>query len=309
MSDLFRGQHPIHSTKNFLDFCEKQVIETIMALDSGLLSIRRERSLKKVTDGPASNRDLVMCRIPTAFSRFMTIFFVLLSLHLTSSAGWTTVDTKLHNSDFNLNKGRQEFERGSYAVAVKTLTDSIKANPAMAEAYFLRAKSLDMLGQPIRALKDISKYIELKPQDPKGHILKGDVNNFNMDHREAIDCYSHAIRLDPRSANARIGRGLAYSALERYDLAIKDYEDVLKENRLHHEALTNLGVVLALSGKPDEALKKLTEALALERDLEWRSRLNKMIDEIAQTQARGSIKKMNRSPFSQTPKPLLEKPW
>ena len=239
----------------------------------------------------------------------MTIFLALLAFYMTNSAAWATVDTKLSGSDSNLSKGRQEFEKGSYAAAVKTLSDSIKVNPAMAEAYFLRAKSLDMLGQPIRALKDVSKYIELKPNDPKGYILKGDINNFNMDHREAIECYSNALRLDPRSMNARIGRGLAYAALERYDLAIKDYEDVLKENRLHHEALANLGVALALSGHPDEALKKLTEALALERDLDWRARLNRMIDEISQSQAKADTRKVNKSPFSQTPNRLLDKPW
>lgn len=280
-----------------------------MTLGIRLLSLNRKDLFKKETDNTTPHLGPTASPIPTALYGLITILLVLLSIHLTNSTGWTTVDANLQNGDSLLNKGRHEFEKGSYATAVKTLTDSIKANPGIAEAYFIRAKSLDMLGQPIRALKDLSKYIELKPQDPKGHILKGDVNNFNMDHREAIECYSHALRLDSRSLNARLGRGLAYAALERYDLAIKDYEDVLKENRLHHEALTNLGVALALSGKPDDALKKLTEALALERDLEWRSRLNKMIDEIAQSQAKENIKKMNRSPFSQTPKPLLEKPW
>lgn len=309
MSILFRGATSTHSTKNFLDFCEKQVIETFMTLDTRLFSFHGKDLPKTESDNTTHHWGPIAARIPTALSRLITILLVMLSLHLTNSSGWTTVDANFQNSDSNLSKGRQEFEKGSYAAAIKTLTDSIKANPGMAEAYFFRAKSLDMLGQPMRALKDLAKYIELKPQDPKGHILKGDVNNFNMDHREAIECYSHALRLDSRSVNARLGRGLAYAALERYDLAIKDYEDVLKENSLHHEALTNLGVALALSGKPDDALKKLTEALALERDLEWRSRLNKMIDEIAQSQAKENIKKMNRSPFSQTPKPLLEKPW
>lgn len=280
-----------------------------MALYYAQLSLKNKSSVNEVCDDLPSNRFLVMSCVLIGFSIFLTIFLALLAFHMTNSAAWATVDTKLSGSDSNLSKGRQEFEKGSYAAAIKTLSDSIKVNPAMAEAYFLRAKSLDMLGQPIRALKDVSKYIELKPNDPKGHILKGDINNFNLDHREAIECYSNALRLDSRSMNARIGRGLAYAALERYDLAIKDYEDVLKENRLHHEALANLGVALALSGHPDEALKKLTEALALERDLDWRARLNKMIDEISQSQAKADTKKVNKSPFSQTPNRLLDKPW
>ena len=280
-----------------------------MTLYYALLFLEKKSSLNEGSGHLTLNRFLVTCHVRKAFSSFLTIFMVLLSLHLTNSTGWATVDTKLTGSDSILSKGRQEFEKGSYAAAIKTLSDFIKVNPGIAEAYFLRAKSLDMLGQPIRALKDVSKYIELKPGDPKGYILKGDINNFNLDHREAIDCYSNALRLDPRSMNARIGRGLAYAALERYDLAIRDYEDVLKENRLHHEALANLGVALALSGHPDEALKKLTEALALERDLEWRARLNRMIDEISQSQAKADTKKVNKSPFSQTPNRLLDKPW
>lgn len=232
-----------------------------------------------------------------------------LAFCLFSTVGWAFNDANQAISNEKMSKARQEFEKGQYAAAVKNLTEIIKANPDLAEAYYLRAKSLDMLGQPMRALKDVAKYIELKPQDPKGYILRGDVNNFNLDHREAIDSYNHALRLDSRSISARIGRGLAYAALERYDLAIKDYEDVLKENRFHHEALVNLGVALALSGKSEEALKKLTEALALERDLDWRSRLNKMIDEISQSQAREDPSKTKKSPFNSHPNQLQEKPW
>lgn len=221
--------------------------------------------------------------------------------------GWSTSLVNQKNPDQNLNKGRTEVEKGQYAAAVKTLTETIKLSPGLADAYYLRAKSLDLMGQPMRALKDIGKYIELKPQDPKGYILRGDINNFNLDHREAIESYSLALRFDSRSTNARIGRGLAYTALEKYDLAIKEYQDVIKENRLNLEALGNLGVALALSGRNEEALQKLTEALALERDLEWRSRLKKLIDEISQ--ARSNPSRHHKSPFGKGPTKSPEKPW
>ncbi len=246
---------------------------------------------------------------PKTLRVISSFFYILLSVYISIEPGWTFNGVNDPASNSHINKARHELEKGGYASAVKTLTEAIKTSPDLAEAYFLRAKAFDILGQPMRALKDVTKYIELKPRDPKGYELKGDVNNFNLDHSEAIDSYNNALRLDSRSSGARIGRGLAYAAMEKYDLAIKDYEEVLKNNRLQHEALLNLGVALALSGRPDEALKKLTDALSLERDLDWRSRLNKMIDEISQSQARQPTKKMNVSPFNQAPKSILQKPW
>lgn len=241
---------------------------------------------------------------------YPTTFLLVVCLSMMAfSQSWAAKAVNQFNSQENLNRAKLEVEKRSYAAAVKTLSDILKSNPDLAEAYYLRAKSLDMMGQPMRALKDIGRYIELKPHDSKGYILKGDVNNFNMDHREAIDSYSHALRVDPGSVNALVGRGLAYAALEKYDLAIKDYEEAIKGNRLNLEALTNLGMALALSGKTEEAVQRLTEALALERDLEWRARLNRLIDEISQSLARPSTTKPARSPFRQAPSRLLEKPW
>lgn len=232
---------------------------------------------------------------------------MLILIHHTAQPAWTANSDLRGAPEQYLNKGRADVEKKGYSAAVKPLTEAIKLNPDLAEAYFLRARSFDMIGQPMRALKDVGKYIDLKPHDPKGYILKGDINNFNQDHKEAVDSYSFALRLDSRSVDARIGRGLAYAAMEKYDLAIKDYEDALKDNRLHHEALTNLGIALALSGKPEQALKKLTEALALERDLEWRPRLNRLIDEISQVHAEQS--RQTPPPFKRVPGQLLEKPW
>lgn len=243
----------------------------------------------------------------------VTLFLMIFFLHSSYSCAWSispvtnSVSTNQSIPDQGLNKARSELEKRQYAAAVKSLSDTIRLRPDLAEAYYLRARSLDLMGQPIRALKDINRYIELKPQDPKGYALKGDINNFNLDHREALENYSSALRLDSRMVNARIGRGLAYAALEKYDLAIKDYEDVIKDNKYNHEALSNLGMALALSGKTEEAIQKLTEALALERDLDWRSRIKKLIEEISQVLPESS--QQNKWPVGKAPNQIREKPW
>ncbi len=243
----------------------------------------------------------------------VTFVLMMFFLHNSCSCAWSispfnnSVSTNQSIPDQGLNRARSELEKRQYAAAVKSLTDTIKLRPDLAEAYYLRARSLDMMGQPMRALKDINKYIELKPQDPKGYVLKGDINNFNLDHREALENYSLALKLDSRMVNARVGRGLAYAALEKYDLAIKDYEEVIKENKHHHEALSNLGMALALSGRTEEAIQKLSDALALERDLDWRSRLKKLIDEISQALP-GSYQQ-NKWPSGKAPNQIREKPW
>lgn len=245
--------------------------------------------------------------------RFITVSLTVILLNLSCPPFWLYNSTSFanqpahQNSQNYLAKGRTEFDKGQYSLTVKHLSEALKLDPNLAEAYFHRARALDLLGQPMRALKDVEKYIELSPRDPNGYILRGDINNFNLDHTDAIDSYNQALRIDPRSIDARIGRGLAYTALEKYDLAIKDYEDIIRKNPYNQDALTNLGIALALSGRKKEAIEKLTEALALERNLDWRSRLNKMIDDLSQ--ATTDTLKKQKTPFNNNQNNFLNKPW
>jgi tetratricopeptide (TPR) repeat protein len=115
----------------------------------------------------------------------------------------------------------------------------------------------------------------LRPSSPEGYIRRGDARNFNLDHQSALEDYSTAVKLAPSSLVAHLGRGLAYTGLEKYDLAIKEYQWVLKSEPNNHEALGNIGIACMLAGRRLEAVTYFEKALTVEKDPQWRTRMDK----------------------------------
>ena len=126
-----------------------------------------------------------------------------------------------------ISRAKGFIEKNEFPVAIRYLTEAVKQSPRSVEAYLLRGEAFDKMGFPMKALQDLNRYVELRPHDPQGFIQRADTNNFNLDHKAAIEDYNRALRLVPNSRSAILGRGMAYVGLERYDLAIQDYESVL----------------------------------------------------------------------------------
>jgi tetratricopeptide (TPR) repeat protein len=179
-------------------------------------------------------------------------------------------------------RGKQDLETKRYASAVRSFSAALRRDPAYAEAYLLRGIAQDKLGLTQKALQDFKRYIDLKPKDPEGYIRRGDAKNFNQEHDAAIQDYTTAIKLAPSSPAAYLGRGLAYAALEKYNDAIKDYQWVVKLEPSNTEALANLGVACMLAGRKMESMSYFETALKLEKDPQWRSKIEKWMGRILQ---------------------------
>ena len=83
---------------------------------------------------------------------------------------------------------------------------------------------------------------------------------------EAIAGFSEALRLDPRSAQAYCGLGLAYQQLERWLEAAESFK--IAEELAPDTAVGpfNLGLALAELDRPEEARRALLRAAALAPD-------------------------------------------
>lgn len=75
-------------------------------------------------------------------------------------------------------------------------------------------------------------------------------------YSQAIDDLSMLLEMDPKNKEARISRAVAYQQLEEFPLAIRDYEEVLKENPGSSRAHYNLGMIYAFKlNEPRRALE------------------------------------------------------
>jgi tetratricopeptide (TPR) repeat protein len=180
-----------------------------------------------------------------------------------------------------ISKAKIYMEKNNFPLALRHLNEALKKSPRQAEVYLLRGKTLDRMGLPMKALQDLKKYIELRPQDPAGFIQRADINNFNSDHKAAVQDYNRALRILPNSRAALVGRGLAFAAMGNYDLAIQDYKGSLLRYPRDHEAWANLGMAYHLSGKNQSALESFLKALELEPDRDWRIKIDRIIQQLS----------------------------
>jgi lipoprotein NlpI len=82
--------------------------------------------------------------------------------------------------------------------------------------------------------------------------------------RDAITAFDKAIRLNPRSAEAYQGRGMAYNETGKNEQALKDYDAALALNPQYAEAYFNRGNVYSDLGQHERALKDYDEAVRLD---------------------------------------------
>jgi tetratricopeptide (TPR) repeat protein len=158
-------------------------------------------------------------------------------------------------------EGRQDVQRGAYLKAVRVLTEALQRG-AGNEAYELRARAYEALGNMDSVLKDLDRVIASKPSDPKGYVVRADAENSTKDYDKAILDYDHSIELDPFLVDAYLGRSAAYAAIEKYELSIRDLELALKIDQHNLEALYNIGMVCMVADMPKAGRDYINRTLA-----------------------------------------------
>lgn len=81
--------------------------------------------------------------------------------------------------------------------------------------------------------------------------------------RDAVTAFDKAIQLDPRSADAYLGRGIAYNEMGQNERALKDYDAALALNPQSVEIYFNRGNAYSDLGQHERALKDYDEAIRL----------------------------------------------
>lgn len=226
-----------------------------------------------------------MVRSPSFQTLTVTIAIVALSAvlaHPSTALGApvTLVSSPRDGTLELVERAKHQIGQGKFKTALRSLGIVIRKNPKAAEAYFLRAAAYDRMGLPQSALKDVDRFVDLRPSDPKGYIRRGDIKNFNMQHEQALVDYDKATRLAPSSPSGYLGRGLAHAALGKYDEAIKDYLWVLRLDPDNREVLTNLGIACMLAGKSIQAMTYFEKALSAETNPRWRRQIQEWMSRI-----------------------------
>ena len=81
----------------------------------------------------------------------------------------------------------------------------------------------------MRAIEALNRAIACDPTNARAYLVRGILWWRELDHpRRAVLDLTEAYRLNPRLAEARFNRGVAYQQLREYDKAIADFEAYLE---------------------------------------------------------------------------------
>jgi len=143
---------------------------------------------------------------------------------------FSAVSLSAQNAKTRLENGKQQFEQKKYDAAIQELTEAIKLDPKLAEAYAYRARAYNNKNNFDQGIDDANKAIQLDPKLAIGYFVRGNAYLNKNDYDRAIADYTVAIKLDPKDANVYCNRGFAYDEKEDYDRAIADYNEALRIN-------------------------------------------------------------------------------
>lgn len=99
-------------------------------------------------------------------------------------------------------------------------------------------------------------------QTAESYRLKAAAHFENGRYKEAIAALTLAIKLNPKDVKAWRNRAITYEKTEKFDLAVKDYLEVLKYDR-SGETLGAIGFDYLVLEKYEEARKYLQQAITL----------------------------------------------
>lgn len=111
----------------------------------------------------------------------------------------------------------------------------------------------------------LDAYKRLWNNDPThvGMLIEAANLRAQVDRNAAIELYNDCVRINPNFANCYMNRGLNYTYLKKYDLAIADYDKAIQLCPQYSLALNNRACLYQDLGNYSMALKDHDKAIAL----------------------------------------------
>lgn len=119
------------------------------------------------------------------------------------------------------------------------------------------------------ALKDLSKAVSIRPDEPDVYLSRAGVYHSTGEWERAIADCDCALNLKPSFSQALITRGNAYADLGEDALAISDYSKAIATDSRDYVALYNRGLFYVDKGQFDQAIPDLDRAIREAPEKPW----------------------------------------
>ncbi len=126
---------------------------------------------------------------------------------------------------------RQEYERAVELIGMALSVDP--HNPIYADAYTNRGTAYRALGKNKEAVACYTRAIKLRPDQPETYFNRANAYRALNQGPEALADLERAARLSPNTADAAYNRGLSLSAMHRPHDAIAAFKEALRQKPDH----------------------------------------------------------------------------
>ncbi len=180
-----------------------------------------------------------------------------------------TVALEPDNAMHYFNRGNVYQVKGQYDAALKDYNQAIAINPKYTYAYQMRGNTyLKMRSQDL-ALADYNQALALEPNNAINHYNIGNLLAAIPGRGdEAIEYYNKSIRLNPRYANAYLGRGILEHNRKMFAPALEDFTKCISLDPNFLNAYNSRGILYISTGEYNLAIADFEKAISLDNNRE-----------------------------------------
>ncbi len=158
---------------------------------------------------------------------------------------------------------------GDITRALTTIEDILVKQPNNIDAQEKKISILVGNDRSKDAYRDVEQYIMMYYDQPEYYYFRALLHLQKEKYGKAIEDFDHAIQLDmPKSSVYKVylNRGMAHFYLQDFDLAEKDFDEVLAINSKSATAYHGKGMVKYELQEYDNAVLQFQKALKLENE-------------------------------------------
>jgi tetratricopeptide (TPR) repeat protein len=168
-------------------------------------------------------------------------------------------------AEFYSNRGSCHFGVSDFKKSIQDFSEAIRRNPKDPENYFRRAEAEASDGQKQAALKDYDEAIKLqtdKAAVADYHYRRAMVLSDMRRYDDAIVDLSKAMEIEPDNADFVFERGVEYRALEKWKEADVDFSKAIELRPEFSAAFKHRAIVRSKLGNTEGAIADLKTAMS-----------------------------------------------
>lgn len=152
--------------------------------------------------------------------------------------------------------------------ALQDLNKAVELEPQNADNYIARSLRKKAMEDLEGSIIDLTKYIELNPQDnlltvSEAYSLRAGMKLFQNNLEDALLDHNKAVEADPSNEKALVERGIVKDLLQDFEGAILDFNKAIEINPKYADAYYHRGAAKQNNGLEDEGVMDVIKAKTL----------------------------------------------